>query len=407
MPLCYREPNKGEIMTGAKRILCAVLVLSCVAGGALHAAENEGYFLPLKQKGQLIWRGRVEGDDGTWYDIRIVPGYTHPARYSWRNLKQAGGNLGEYFGKKKYSRMWDTTTDCFEWAYDDCLADFTVKGSGRAWKKYFKRAKKRSDKRVFGWWLSYPWALMQSTVDNVVRIPVGLVGTAAGTVWGGAVVPAYHVANSGVKAVWNGGVEGVALPVVGAAWNTVAAPPLSLLGQRPSQARVDGFWVCTVDGAAPIPAPDDAAVAALSEFGVLLREELKPLDEKRRTIERQRDADLVEVNKQRQKIYKQAQAEVNRLLGEEQAQASALCADPRHAELVQAVHTAGWSRARIRTHYTAILETLIAKGVSREDSSRVMRLLVENPPHPATVSTIAPKKTDPVRASIDVIKEID
>ncbi|MBT3293757.1 MAG: hypothetical protein HN919_01725 [Verrucomicrobia bacterium] len=395
-------------MTGTKRIWCAVLVLSCVAGGLLQAEEDDGYFLPMKQKGQLIWRGRVEGDDGTWYDIRIVPGYTHPARYSWRNLKQAGDNLGEYVGKKKYADMWDTTTDCFEWAYDDCLADFTVKGSGRAWKKYFRQAKRRSDKRVFGWWLSYPWAVMQSTVDNVVRIPVGLIGTAAGTVWGGAVVPVYHVANSGVKAVWNGGVEGVALPVVGAAWNTVAAPPLSLLGQRPSQARVDGFWVCTVDGAAPIPEPDNAAVTAVSDFGVLLRNELKSLEEQRREVERKRDADLVEVNKQRQKIYNQSQAEMNRILDQERVAVGALCADAAHASLVQSVRAAGWDRARIHRHHSAILQAMMTNGLSREAANRAMSLLVANAPYPATVRPSAPpKKTDPVRASIEVIKDID
>ncbi|MBL7076570.1 MAG: hypothetical protein ISS31_03765 [Kiritimatiellae bacterium] len=384
----------------------AILVLCC-AVSMVRAGEDEGYFLPLKQKGQLIWRGRVEGDDGTWYDIRIVPGYTPPARYGWRNLKQAGGNLGEYVGKKKYADMWDTTTDCFEWAYDDCLADFAVKGSGRAWKKYFKRAKKRVDKRVFGWWMSYPWAFMQSTVDNVVRVPVGLLGTAAGTVWGGAVVPGYHLANSGVKAVWNGGVEGVALPVVGVAWNTVSAPPLSLVGQRPAKARVDDFWVCVVDGPAPLPEPNSDAVEVIAEFGALLRSELEPLDDERRAVDRKRDDEIKALNEKRQQIREQAGEDVKGILEREKAEAQRICADPVHSELVTSLGRTGWNRTRIRNHRQAILDQLIARGLSREEASRAMRLLIDHPPYAGAGRPGDAPKTDPVRASIDVVKEID
>jgi len=392
-----------------ERCLFLAVLLSCSAMVAVQAGEDEGYFLPFRQKGQLIWRGRVEGDDGTWYDIRIVPGYTYPARYGWRNLKQAGGNLGEYFGKKKYSDMWDTTTDCFEWAYADCLTDFAVKGSGRAWKKYFGGARKRIRKRVFGWWMSYPWAFMQSTVDNVVRIPVGLLGTAAGTVWGGAVVPGYHLVNSGVKAVWNGGVEGVALPVAGAAWNTVSAPPLSLVGQRPSRERVDGFWVSVVDGPGPPVAPASDDLAAISTFAILLDKELAPFSEQRRVTEQNRDAAIADLNDKIRQLREDANREKERITKDGNAHVQTIWNDPVHALLVESLAGADWSKSRIWHHRDAIIGQMVEQGMARDVALKALQLLVR---HSDSVfsGSHAPrkvKKTDPVRESIEVIKAMD
>lgn len=121
--------------------------------------------------------------------------------------------MREYVESDKYKNLRKQSGEVLEWSYDDCLQDFTFKGAGKAWKKYYGKANARTEKRVFGWWLSYPWATMQGCVDNVVRIPVGLAGTAVGTGWGVAVVPAYHAVDSGVKAVWNTGARGCIVPV--------------------------------------------------------------------------------------------------------------------------------------------------------------------------------------------------
>jgi len=56
----------------------------------------------------------------------------------------------------------------------------------------------------------------------------------------------FGITGFSIKGIWNGGVEGLALPATGLAWNTVVSPPLALFGQKPAKKRVDGFWVRSV-----------------------------------------------------------------------------------------------------------------------------------------------------------------
>ena len=115
-----------------------------------------------------------------------------------------------------------------------------MKGIPRAWGQHFTVARERSRRRVFGWWMAYPWAFMESAVETAFRGVLGTVGTAGGIVSGVAVVPAYHALDSAVAGVWNLGVNTVIVPVVGFGWNTVIGPPLAMVARsRRNRAWMD------------------------------------------------------------------------------------------------------------------------------------------------------------------------
>jgi hypothetical protein len=185
------------------KFLMLVVIIGVLSGcsttppSAGHSkVEDQGYFLSWEQKGQLIGSGRIKDAEGIWYDVWVVPGYAEPAQETMTYLEKTGSDFGEYFGSKKYTDLGDASWDALTWGYEDCLTDFTIKGLPKAWDAYWSTAEQRTSKRVFGWWFAYPWALLESIVDPVVRIPLGLGGTAMGTVAGVAIVPSYYAVNS-------------------------------------------------------------------------------------------------------------------------------------------------------------------------------------------------------------------
>ncbi|VGO17475.1 hypothetical protein PDESU_06071 [Pontiella desulfatans] len=378
------------------------LAAICIAS---VAEEKEGYFLPWDQKGSLIWRGAVEGNDGTWYDIRIVPGYTPPGRYGWKYMKMGGRNLREYVEAEKYQKIGEQSGEVLEWSYDDCLSDFTFKGAGKAWKKNYGRAAKRTEKRVFGWWLSYPWATVQSCVDNVFRIPTGLIGTTAGTGWSLVVIPAYHAVDSGTKAVWNGGVRGAVVPVSGWAWNTLASPPLSLVGQMPSHERVDGFWVREVEkGLEPGREPDQQAKVAVAEWGVLLHGEFMGFETRRNEINREQSRRLKEIEAEKRRVREEMARRKAAVTLEEEKRVESLLAEENRNDLVGRVQDGNWTKNSIRYYRDDIRNQLQKLGMSKTQQDAVIRILQEHPP--ASIDWRAYQKTDPLLETIDVIKKV-
>ena len=84
-------------------------------------------------------------------------------------------------------------------------------------------------------------------------------------------------------------------------------------------------------------------------------------------------------------------------------------AEPVRAGLVQSLQDAGWSRARIAQHREAIVKCMMKSGLSIQDADRALWHLLNHPQYPATegIATGDYPKTDPVRESIEVIKDID
>ena len=368
--------------------------------------SDSGYFLSLAQKGQLIWSGQIKDEAGVWYDIWIVPGYVEPTRQMGTYLQRAGSDFAEYFQKQKYHDLAKNSGDAFEWAYDDCLTKFTAKGVPKAWGRYWSEADKRTSRRVFGWWFAYPWAFMESTVDTAVRVPLGLAGTLLGTAWGSAVVPGYYAVNSTVAGSWHLAVESVALPVAGYAWNTVISPPMALVGQKPAPSRVDGFWVKQLGATEaqtaknkkkPITQKD---VECLAQWGRALMAATQPSENRRQELQKQIAAERETLNK-----LQKSWADLG---GEERKSVQSLGNDPSLTEIIRYLRDQGFDYQKtsqasidVRRHLESI------NTLSPAEISRILTLLSSYPltAVPAQPQTLRPK-TDPVKDSVQVIKDI-
>ena len=263
-------------------------------------------------------------------------------------------------------------------------------------------ARERTQHRVFGWWLAYPWAFLESTVETVFRGALGTVGTAGGLVSGAAIVPAYHALDSAVAGVWNLGVNTIIIPVVGVTWNTVVGPPLALVGQKPAESRVDGFWVTIV-------APGQAAgarkltqeeIRLLSQWGLLLLKETEPFDQKQRELKRQAAEQEAALRRSIQEQRAAADRQVAVLQGEKMARMQQVLAtqDPVATLFRQAVPLAyeDENSAEVR-------RCLKRMNVADKEIARVLELLRTYQAPRTVAPSPARAKTDPLQRSMDVI----
>jgi len=368
--------------------------------------RSEGYFLTGKQKFQLIFLGGMEDEQGQWYDIWICPGYKYPLDYGAHYDGKVGPDLHEYVEKQKYQKIQREMDNSFRFAFEDCFHDFMWEGTGKAWEKYLGRAKKRVDKRVFGWWLAYPWAVMQSTVDNVFRIPLGLLGTSIGTVWGAAVVPTAHMLAPTCKAVWHGGVQGTFVPASMIAWNTVASPPLALLGQRPSPSRVDGFWVRM--GKQPPPwedRPTKEELEAIVQLAQAVERETEPFEEERAKVTREIEEKIEALRREKARRLR----EINE---KEQKRIQEMAKDEKYAEIYKAYQKTRWTAPR-RMKYSAEIWKALQADPSMTDAERhrLLRLMDRFPLTPASFEPIGDKekprgKTSPPTEVFRVLEEM-
>lgn len=376
------------------RLLCLSLFSSCLFLGS--GCASSGYFLNAKQKGQLIQKGRMQDRaSGDWYDVRIVPGYEEPIRRAGDGLRDTGDALAKYGSKKHWQRTDDNIGNALEWGWNDGLYDFGIKGSGKAWTRSFGAAKKRVDRRVFGWWLAYPWAALSASAENVVRIPVGATGAVAGSVWGLGVVPAYSVLRPAGDAAWSLGVDTVLVPGSAAVWNTVVAPPLALVGERPAPGRTDGFWVrqLSEEQLAKALAAErrlsEADLQALEAWGQTL------LDESSEVVAR--EAEINETYREGvERLERKRTEERDGLwLREDAAMRARLSAHPsRPGAAARFGSEAG-------VYSSALRERM---DLSWEEWAHLQAMLKRFPPSLEIVEPL--EKTDPVREVIETVKEI-
>jgi hypothetical protein len=355
-------------------IALALTFFHLMPAAAAAPPTETGYFLSNAQKGQLIGLGRMQDSAGVWYDVQIVPGYVPPTRMARKYMLMTADDFAEYVSAKKYRDLGRQSGDAFKWAYNDALVDFTLKGTPRAWRSNFATARLRSEKRVFGWWFAYPWALFTSVTDNVFRIPLGLGGLAGGTVWGSAVVPAYHLTDSSLKGVFHFSTGGVILPVVGYAWNTAISPPLALLGQKPAPSRTDGFWVRRLDSnemqqvlAADLPMSEDDLVH-LTQWGRILDAELEPFQRRRQEIRRQTNAAIQQIRDlQEEKLTRVSEEKRWRMLD--------LLRDPQNAEILAALEDGPLAKIQVSQWRNELREYLEKNGADPDETSRLIDLL--------------------------------
>jgi len=367
------------------------------------AESDEGYFLSLRQKGQLISQGDIYDSDRYCYDILIVPGYVPPTRFARWWWREAGDEMSEYFHTEKYRHAKRNFTDIAEWTYQDMLWKMTLKGAPRAWRRYFGRAHRFAEKRVFGWWMAYPWAFFQSSVDNAIRVPVGLSCTAGGTLVCFAGVPARHTLNSVSNAAFFSTFGGVALPAVGYTWNTIVSPPLALLGQKPDASRVDGFWVRRTSEEqrkAEVLYNDeftDSELEQITQWGCLLMDEIFPFEAKRKEVDKKRDEALKQVRAG-------AEKEKQDLKEREKTAYELLIASPETNGPVN-VLSGKYSGIRVGRNNSQLRKYLMGKGFTDSRCDTVFRLLKEYPP--VRIEVKQPRdKTDPVKETVKVIDDI-
>lgn len=228
----------------------AVLLFSALP---VHA-EDAPYFLSWSQKGELIKSGTIE-ENGQWYNVWLVPGYRDPWQYAGDRWRGAGDQLRDYGDPAKYRSMVEDGKTVIRWGNEQAMQEYAVAGSAEAWRKYLATARSQTEQRVFGWWLSYPWASFKGTVNTTWRYLAGTSGWVGAYAVGLVGSPVYHSVDSLLMATVEASVGGVVLPGSAALWNTVVAPPLALAGQRPAPERVDGFWVTMIDDPYDAPQP--------------------------------------------------------------------------------------------------------------------------------------------------------
>jgi len=375
-------------------LLCAALLTATPA-----PAADEGYFLSLRQKGELLMEGGIQDATGDWYDVWVVPGYAPPTRFGHRYLLHTGEDFAEYASAKKYRDLRQQSHDAFEWAYKDSLVDFTLKGTPRAWSENFATARKRTERRIFGWWFAYPWATFSSVVDNAFRVPVGLAGTVLGSAAGAVGLPVYHLTNSAVKGAWHFGTGVVLVPTTGYAWNTVIAPPLALAGQKPAPERVDGFWVTRRDAgeqrravASERPLPQEQ-VAALAIWGRQLLAELGPYQERQHAVDLRAAAEVKEVEARARHEREAVEVEMRQCL-------RALLADPAHQDQLSALRADSAGAGRNEEWLERTRELLEKQGdLSAGQLHQIMALLDEYRQAAGDELTMRPK-TDPLQQTL-------
>lgn len=362
------------------------------------------YFLHGAQMADLIGEGRMTGEDGARYDVWLVPGYAGPGRNVVEGWSDAGSDLAAYGHAQTYRGIAGTSGDILRFAGKDTIGQFAFKGSATAWSEGLQTAKARVDRRVFGWWFAYPWAVIEATGESVLRVGLGVPG---GIVIGGVGATVVPVAQLGwplVKGTYHGVGEGTVFPVVAASWNTVIAPPMAVLGQQPTPERADGFWLKRLD-----PVQTDSEFAATRSDLQKWRESLlsapavKALEAESRDNEQryqqERERLLAELDKRRDEARKQIEARRRAALHEQITETAASSGIDRD-KLLQQLQRYGRRPA---------LAALQGGGMGREEAEAALTALAGNAGDgvaPEAPSRRADnEKTDPLKRSLERLGE--
>lgn len=380
--------------------LWAVSALLCTVGQFAHAGD---YFLTGAQKKELVVRGQMHDEQDRLYDVWIVPGYVVPGRNVREGWHKAGDILQEYGKPKFYNDIGKFSHDTWNFGRRQILRDFAVKGTREAWSSDMEVASRRTRQRVFGWWLAYPWGVLEATTESAVRllggIPVGIAVSAS----------AYTVVPIGYGAAPLVGSAGVALgqgtvwPLTAATWNTLVAPPLAVLGQRPAPERADGFWMKQVDDPrlVEITAVLDGWRQQFEQSGAS-----RQRDEGFLRIEKSRNDRVQVLTAEIKDINEQAEAERQKLRQQWLDQWLADVAAHRDS-LDAALQARGVPLPLLVSQRPAVVEALVKRQWRKEDASRLLDALIGDrfrnvPQEPVRA---VDDKSDPVKRALQVIEK--
>lgn len=370
-----------------------LLALALAASPAVHAE----YFLDGAQRAELITRGEISGRDGARYNVWIVPGYVQPARNVRAGWSDAGAALADYADPALYRNMADHGRKTVRVARRDILREFAFVETARSVRKSFATASARVDKRVFGWWFAYPWAVLESGTVSVLRVGVGVPTGIAVGVGGVTVLPAAELAWPALRAGYHATVEGTALPLVAGTWNTVVAPPLALLGEQPAEARADGFWMKRIT-----PSASDARLQEMLAALTAWREQQLAADPARAVV-REEAAAQAQLEARRQALLRELMAEQRAL--HERAQARLL-------ELLRAapgLPPREQLQPLAERHGRRVLQqALEGSGIDEATAHSLLDEVLGSGTLPDTVAPAARRdddKTDPLRRGVELMAE--
>ena len=357
-------------------------------------ANADGYFLSVQQKQELVLRGQLHDEQQRLYDIWIVLGYVVPLNHVEKGWRNAGEALQHYGEAKFYGNIKKFSNETWRYGHKTILNEYTFTGTKNAWQSDLATASQRTQKRVFGWWLAYPWGVFEATTESVLRLATGIPVGVAVSASAYTVVPAITMAWPVVESAGFASIQGTAYPLVASAWNTVVAPPLALLGQQPAPQRADGFWMKQVD---------DPNLQALAEVVIKWQRQLALNNPNNETVAtkdkkaqiQQLYQQIKELEQQVQQDEKQQQSlQINQLLVNAQQQKPQL-----EAEL----QSKGLSLAMLVRNRQAIKVKMSVLNLSFEDLDKLLDVLITDGVPQNLLERSSDDKTDPLQRSLDVL----
>lgn len=375
-----------------KKQFCLPIISLIFLSTASYAGD---YFLTLPQKKELILAGQMHDEQQRLYDVWIVTGYVQPAKHIKQGWQKAGESLKDYGHPMLYNDIDKYSNNTWHYGTQDILQQYTFEDSSKAWQTSMATAKKRTQQRVFGWWLAYPWGVFEASVESVLRVATGLPVGVAVAASAYTVVPVITFVWPSVESVGYATIEGTAYPLVASAWNTVIAPPLAFLGQQPAPERADGFWMKQVD---------DPNLQALAEVVIKWQRQLALNNPNNETIATK------DKKAQIQQLYQKIRALEQQVQLDEQQQQSQqinqllLNAQQQKPQLEAELQSKDLSLAMLARNRQAIKVKMSVLNLSFEDVDKLLDVLLVDSVPQNLQERSSDDKTDPLQRSLDILQ---
>lgn len=369
-----------------KKQFCLPIISLIFLSTASYAGD---YFLTLPQKKELILAGQMHDEQQRLYDVWIVTGYVQPAKHIKQGWQKAGESLKDYGHPMLYNDIDKYSNNTWHYGTQDILQQYTFEDSSKAWQTSMATAKKRTQQRVFGWWLAYPWGVFEASVESVLRVATGLPVGVAVAASAYTVVPVITFVWPSVESVGYATIEGTAYPLVASAWNTVIAPPLAFLGQQPAPERADGFWMKQVD---------DPNLQVVSQ---IIKDWYKQLAVQQPTVVSAKQQELEALREKLRQLEQQLQSEDKHHKQQQIAQLSQQMTAQK-PQLSKQLADKGLSLEMVARNRQALKLKLSDLGLSYENLDKLLDVLTASAPNQLERQT--DDKTDPLQRSLDIMQ---
>ncbi len=383
----------------ASKSAVAAAILLGLGGVSPVVADEAGYFLSGAQKQELILRGQMHDEEQRLYDIWIVPGYVNPMEHAQKGWRKAGDSLETYNKPDFFPNLHKYADKTWRFGTRDTLREFSFKGTRKAWEKDMAVAKERTRKRVFGWWLAYPWGVFEASTESLLRLSIGIPTgiLVAGSAY--TVLPAVYVATPSVMSMAHAAGEGTGYPLIAAGWNTVIAPPLAVFGQRPAPQRADGFWMKQVDD----PRLKDM-IGELSSWRDALTK-AQPTTERDAAVKRLEDERTAQTKDlyARIKVIEQASGEKVAQVRSEWMGGVMQRATEQRAGVLARLQQGDMPPELLAAQRDAVVAGLTGNGWTRDEADKLVDVLLGKPVDLSAPQRKADDKTDPVKRAVEIL----